>query len=346
MTQIMTLAGLGWTDFFQSQLHDADAALTAVRVAGVHRGRIDGLSIDGPVTLPFTGATSAGDLAIGDWVLSDAERICRVLERKTELSRRAAGHGNATQLIAANVDTLFIVTSCNADFNAARLERYLALSAEAGSRSVILLTKADTSVSADTYRTEAARLQRDLPVLTLDARDPMAAQTLAAWCGHGQTVALLGSSGVGKTTLANTLTGHLGQTGPIRENDARGRHTTTIRSLHAITTGGWLIDTPGMRALSLADAAGGIDAVFQDVTDLVGHCRFRDCLHQSEPGCAVRQAIANGTLDEDRLNRWNKLKTEDRQHNETPHEARERIRKFGKQVKTGPALRSRHDGKP
>ena len=346
MTQSHTLPGLGWSNFFLSQLDEPDLALTPVRISGVHRARIDGLSAAGPVTLPFTGAVSGGDLAIGDWVLTDGQRICRSLDRKTELSRRAAGTGNAIQLIAANVDTLFIVTSCNNDFNPARLERYLALAADAGTVPVILLTKADTSADADSYRSQAERLQRNLTVLALDARDPAVAETLAAWCRPGQTVALLGSSGVGKTTLTNTLTGLAELTGPIRDSDARGRHTTTIRSLHAMTAGGWLIDTPGIRALSLADAAAGIDAVFQDVTDLIGQCRFRDCTHRSEPGCAVRQAVEDGRLDAARLDRWDKLKLEDRHNSETPAEARERVRRFGKQVKSSLAVKSRHDGKP
>lgn len=339
-----TLASLGWSNVFLSQLDETELSLTPVRLTGVHRARIDGLSATGPVTLPLTGALIAGDLAIGDWVLFDGERITRCLDRTTLLVRRAAGTGNARQLIAANVDTLFIVTSCNADFNPARLERYLALSAEAGTEPVILLTKADTSAEAEDYRGRALSLQRNLTVLTLDARDPGVAATLAEWCRQGQTVALVGSSGVGKTTLTNSLTGLQGVTGPIRESDARGRHTTTIRSMHALASGGWLIDTPGMRSLSLTDASAGIDAVFQDVTDLVGLCRFRDCTHQSEPGCALRQAVADGTLDEARLNRWDKLKREDRFNSETPAEARERARRFGRQVKKSLAVKARHDG--
>ena len=346
MSLTSNLASLGWSNVFASQLDESELSLTPVRIAGVHRARIDGLSEDGPVVLPFTGAIGAGDLAIGDWVLSDGARICRCLDRKTILSRRAPGTGNAIQLIAANVDTLFIVTSCNADFNPARLERYLALSAEAGTEAVILLTKADTSAEAESYRVQAERLRRNLTVMTLDARDPGIGLALSDWCRDGQTVALVGSSGVGKTTLTNTLTGLAGTTGPARESDARGRHTTTIRSLHAMSGGGWLIDTPGMRGLSLADASAAIDAVFQDVSELVGHCRFRDCTHQDEPGCALRQAIWDGTLDEARLNRWDKLKREDQFNNETPAEARERTRRFGRQVKKSLAVKSRHDGKP
>ena len=345
MDHFHPLASLGWSNFFLSQLEADDLALTPARLSGVHRTRIDGLTEHGPVSLHLTGTLTSTDLAIGDWVLTDGARIHRCLDRKTLLGRPNVGAGHTVQLIAANVDTLFIVTSCNADFNPARLERYLALSAEAGTESVVLLTKADASTDVDSYRTEAEALQRGLVVLPLDARDPEVAATLADWCKAGQTVALVGSSGVGKTTLTNTLTGLESATGPIREADARGRHTTTNRSLHALAGGAWLIDTPGMRSLSVADAGDGIDMVFQDVTELLGQCRFRDCTHQSEPGCAIRQAVAEGRLDEARLNRWEKLKREDRFLSETPSEARERNRRFGRVVKKSLAVKSRYDGK-
>ncbi|WP_309663643.1 ribosome small subunit-dependent GTPase A [Tabrizicola sp.] len=312
----------------------------------MHHAQIDGLCATDAVTLPMAGSLTTGDLAVGDWVLSDGLRILRCLDRKTELGRRAKGSGKTSQLIAANVDTLFIVTSCNADFNPARLERYLALSADAGTEGVILLTKADSCPDPDSYRARAERLRRKLCVLTLDARDPGIATDLGDWCRHGQTVALVGSSGVGKTTLTNSLTGLAGPTQPIREGDARGRHTTTSRSLHALSGGGWLIDTPGMRSLSLMDATEGIDAVFEDVTELIGQCRFHDCSHQSEPGCAVPQAIEDGHLDAACLRRWEKLKREDRINTETVAEARERSRWFGRQVKKSLALKSRFDRKP
>lgn len=344
MTEPLSLSSLGWSQFFLSQLDETELAMTPVRLSGVHRARITGLTAAGPVTLPLTGALDAGALAIGDWVLIDEVRVVRRLDRKTLLSRMAAGTGLAHQLIAANVDTLFIVTSCNADFNPARLERYLALSAEAETESVVILTKADTSERAEDYRAQAAKLKRGLTVLALDARDPEVAADLAPWCGSGQTVALLGSSGVGKTTLTNTLTGRDDLTAPIREDDARGRHTTTTRSLHALSQGGWLIDTPGMRALSLSDSSAGIDAVFQDVTEHLGRCRFRDCTHQSEPGCAVRQAVADGLLDAERLDRWDKLKREDRYNTETPEQARARSRQFGRMIKKSLAVKSRFDG--
>lgn len=345
MHDAFLLSGLGWTDHFQSQLDESEAAAIPVRVSGVHRGRLDGLTTEGPLSLPFAGGMSSGDFAIGDWVLSDGTRILRRLERQTLLSRRASGTGQARQLIAANVETLFIVTSCNADFNPARLERYLALAAEAGCAAVIVLTKADTSAWAAEFRAQAAQLQRDLAVLALDARDPDGVASLAPWCGPGRTVALVGSSGVGKTTLTNTLTGQAGETGPIRESDARGRHTTTQRSLHALAGGGWLIDTPGMRSLGMTDASEGIDTVFAEVTDLLGQCRFRDCTHQHEPGCAIRAAVADGRLDEARLARWEKLKREDRLNQKTPGQARERSRNTAKLARATTAARTGPPGK-
>ena len=234
----------------------------------------------------------------------------RRLIRKTVLERRTEG-SKAPQLAGANVDTLFIVTSCNADFNPARLERYLALANEAGTTPVILLTKADTVADAEMYEQRAIALQRELAVVTLNPRSRDAAAAVAPWCGVGQTVALVGSSGVGKSTLVNTLAGPMQelaqQTGGIREHDAKGRHTTTSRSLHAIAGGGWVIDTPGMRTLRVSDAAFGIETLFAEITELAPLCRFSDCTHSHEPGCAVQEAVAEGVLDPERLTRWRKL---------------------------------------
>ncbi|MFN3526899.1 MAG: ribosome small subunit-dependent GTPase A, partial [Paracoccus sp. (in: a-proteobacteria)] len=256
----------------------------------------------GPVKLRLPPLTNTADYAVGDWVLaqSDDMTLVRRLDRKALLQRHTEGR-RVPQLIAANVDTLFIVSSCNADLNPARLERYLALANEAGTTPVIVLTKADQVEDTGPFRDQAAELQRGLEVVTLNARSPEAALTLAPWCGPGQTVALVGSSGVGKSSLLNTLSEKSAEdaqaTGSIREADAKGRHTTTSRSLHAIVGGGWVIDTPGIRTLHVMDSAAGLHQLFAEITELAPQCRFRDCTHAHEPGCAVQAAIAAGTLD-------------------------------------------------
>ncbi len=308
-------ASLGWSSFFEDQRGDDEADLAPMRIATVHRSRMTALALTGPVKLTLPVHTNTGAFAVGDWVLVDprTQTLHRRLDRRSVLERRTEG-GRIPQVAAANVDTLFIVTSCNADFNPARLERYLALANQGGANPVILLTKADTVADAQIYRDQAAALQRGLAVVIVDSRLPEAAGALSPWCGVGQTVALVGSSGVGKSTLVNTLTGVNAEvsqeTGSIREHDAKGRHTTTSRSLHAIAGGGWVIDTPGMRTLQVSDAADGIATLFAEITELAPSCRFRDCTHAHEPGCAVRAAVANGQLDPDRLTRWRKLLTE------------------------------------
>ncbi|WP_244474448.1 ribosome small subunit-dependent GTPase A [Methylobacterium sp. Leaf85] len=308
---------LGWSDFFEEQREPAEAGLVPMRIATVHRSRLTALSLTGPVGLVLPVHTQTGDFAVGDWVLVEPETgtMCRLLSRRSVLQRRNEG-GGPLQLAAANVDTLFVVTSCNADFNIARLERYLALANQGGTNPVIVLTKADMAPDAETYRRQAAGLQRDLAVVTVNPRLPDAVTQLAPWCGEGLTVAVVGSSGVGKSTLVNTLAGpdqDLPQeTGGIREHDAKGRHTTTSRSLHAIAGGGWVIDTPGMRTLHVSDAAEGIDTLFAEIVELAPSCRFRDCTHAHEPGCAVQAAVAEGALDPERLTRWRKLLDENR----------------------------------
>jgi ribosome biogenesis GTPase / thiamine phosphate phosphatase len=276
------LAALGWSNHFHSQL-DADelAQCVAARVVAVHRNRLEVASPDfeGSI-LPFSVDDDDESAAtIGDWLLLECATLqpMRLLARKSLFKRKAAGLAQRIQLIAANVDTLFVVTSCNAEFNIARLERYLALAAQAGVTPVIVLTKADLADDATAFSTEAARLMPGLLVEHLDARDVASWGVLQHWCKSGQTVALVGSSGVGKSTLINTLLQETAlETSGIREHDAHGRHTTTGRSLHRLKIGGWLLDTPGMRELQLADSDAGIDGVFADIAAIARDCRFSD----------------------------------------------------------------------
>ena len=335
MSSADTLQSLGWRPFFQSQLRD-DSDFVPARVLGVHRGRINVAHSSGCVDIALSGKGAALDVTVGDWVLIDLEgpRLCSRLDRFGLFQRRAAGTAGEIQLIAANVDTLFIVTSANRDFNVARLERYLAVAKDAGAYPVIVITKADLIDSSDDFVARAARLAPGLLVEALDARSREQVDVLRPWCAAGQSVALLGSSGVGKSTLINTLTGTRLDTQAVREDDQRGRHTTTSRSMHRLSHGGWLIDTPGMRELKLVNVGEALDEVFSDVATLASQCRFNDCSHESEPGCAVQAAIAAGSLDPDRLRRFRKLESEDRRNTETLAERRTRDRNFGKMVKT------------
>jgi len=258
-------------------------------------------------------------------------RASRLLRRQSLFKRRAAGTGRKLQLIAANVNTLFIVSSCNQDFNPARLERYLALAREARALPVVVLTKADLAENPEEFARDACRLLTGLVVETLDARDSAMAARLMSWCTRGDTVSLVGSSGVGKSTLINTLTAtRAATTQDIRAGDDKGRHTTTGRALHRLPAGAWLVDTPGMREIQLTDVGGGLEDVFAEVTAIAASCRFRDCRHQSEPGCAVTAAVLAGTVAAGRIKRWRKLLAEEAHNNETLAERHARNRGFGK----------------
>ncbi len=331
-----SLAGLGWSADFLRQL-DADELdrLKPARVTGVHRDRLTSLSEAGPHFLTLPPDLSAGDVAVGDWVLADPEtgRAIRLLDRKTRIFRRAAGDVSREQLIVANVDTVFLTTSCTEEFNEARLERYLALAHAGGIPPVFVLTKADRTDDPEAYLDRLRAIAPSVPAVLLNAKSPGAVEALRDWCGPGRTVAFLGMSGVGKSTLASALTGIDLDTGEVREDDMKGRHTTTAREMHAIPGGGWLIDTPGMRELRLSDMADGIDEAFAEITDLATECRFRDCTHGPEPGCAVQAAIGAGTIDAARLDRWKKLRAEDAAHAASAAEKRRRGRAFSKIVK-------------
>jgi len=345
-----TLAGLGWSSFFQSQIGpDELREHVPARVTAVHR---DAVVVAGAefseLRLPqrFGAEAESGQATAGDWVLLDRgrTRIVRLLDRRSLFKRRAAGRESRIQLIAANVDTLLIVSSCNDDFNVARIERYLALAREAEAEPLLVLTKSDLAEDAEDYAREGRRIAPNLMVIACDARDPGVQQVLAPWLGRGQTLALVGSSGVGKSTLVNALAGESLPTASIREDDSKGRHTTTARSLHRLAGGAWLVDTPGMRELQLADAREGIDALFDDIVALGAGCRFADCRHETEPGCAVQAAIAAGELDPMRLERFRKLRREEAFNSASIAERHARFRAQGKLYRAiVRAKRDRHE---
>jgi ribosome biogenesis GTPase len=252
--------------------------------------------------------------AVGDWVWLEPERdhIVEWLPRHSLLSRGAAGEHYKMQLIAANIDAVLVVVGLDGDFNPRRLERYLLLTRGSGVQTVFVLTKADSCEDVDAMLAQLDGLrEQGCPVLAVNAKDPATAAQLAPWTGPGSSVVLVGSSGAGKSTLTNCLLGVERQkTAAVRVTDSRGRHTTTYRSLIPLPSGGCLIDTPGMRELKLTGEEDLAEGGFEDVEALFSQCRFSDCRHQSEPGCAVRAALEGNTLTSTRLAHYHKLQDE------------------------------------
>ncbi len=335
MSEQYTLPQLGWRHYFQQQLTLADLEHCAIaRVIGQERSAVQRLTTRGQTCLPLSPSIPA--LTVGDWILLDGEgRFHRLLERRSLFSRKAAGAKVATQWIAANVDVLFIVSAMNQEFNLNRLERYLALANAADVLPVIVLTKSDLCDDAMAYMAKARALGAPLDVITVNSLAAESVRQLETWCTSGTTVAFLGSSGVGKSTLVNTLLGNAQQrTKAVRADDDKGRHTTTSRSLHLLPSGGLLLDTPGMRELQLADCEHGVEETFADITEQARGCRFTDSRHQGEPGCAVRAFIEAGVLEERRLASYAKLMREQARNGATLAERRAEHRKFGRYVRS------------
>jgi ribosome biogenesis GTPase / thiamine phosphate phosphatase len=226
-----------------------------------------------------------------------------------------------------------LVTSCDHDFNIARLERYLAMALASNALPLVILTKADLCDDPASFRKRAEKLSPLVTAIALNAKDLEDVELLVPWCSKGQTLALLGSSGVGKTTLRNALTGETASTQTVREDDSKGRHTTTHRALRPTITGGWLIDTPGMRELQLSGTSDGLEELFDDIERLSAQCKFSNCAHETEPGCAVKAALESGKLDQARFARWQKLWREEKYNSESLAASRARQKSFGRMVK-------------
>ena len=306
---------------FTPSLLPTDAQGVPARVTAVHRDRFELVCAQGSCYGRLKAAQyyaggepfpTTGDYVMIDYLPDGDSRITRTLARRSYFSRldpSSAGH--AEQAIAANFDTVFIMQSLNNNFNLKRMERYLALAWQSGAQPVVVLTKLDLCPDAVPYLRDARDTAIGAEVYAVSARTGEGLSELNQYMQPGQTVVFLGSSGVGKSSLVNALAGEeLMPTGEIREDDARGRHTTTHRQLMRLSNGAMVIDTPGMRELGMWDASEGVEHSFADVEGFLGQCRFADCRHHSEPGCAIKAAIADGQLSQDRWERYQALMKE------------------------------------
>lgn len=272
---------------------------------------------------------TTGDFVLIDFNPDGDSRIVKTLPRKTFFSRRDPTPGRGEQAVAANFDYVFIMQSMNQNFNARRLERYLTLAWQSGAAPVVVLTKADLAERAEPYIQTAEGLAAGAPVYAVSAKTGAGLDDLAAYMKPGKTVVFLGSSGIGKSSLVNALAGEeIMAVSGIREQDGKGRHTTTHRQLLLLPNGAMVIDTPGMRELGMWDVTEGLDEAFPDVEQYLGKCKFGNCRHQTEPGCAIRQAIADGALPRERWESYLRLKGEARYTDDKSSFLRQKQQKF------------------
>lgn len=357
MNSTASLTELGWRKFFDRQLDEDDRRLTPARVTRRDVNRYHLASAGGVLYGTLRGRTrietrSRAELpAVGDWVLcapadpGDPTNVVieRTLSRFSKFSRKQAGEKFDEQVVAANVDTVFIVTGLDDNFNPNRIERYLLLAWNSGADPVIVLSKADIATDLDSAMQQLAPIAMGTPIHVVSALTGDGIEQLRGYLDAGRTVALLGSSGVGKSTIINALLGYERfDTAAVREADSKGRHTTTFRELCRVEGGGMLIDTPGMREIQIWGDDTGLDGSFEDVESLAAQCRFSDCRHETEPGCAVREAIDNAQLEASRLDSYRKFQRE-LEHFAAKQDAGLRAEKKQERKKLAKFIRNRAD---
>ena len=342
----------GWDDHFESSFKSVwkeslepgrvlEESRQSFRVYTAH-GEI-GAEVSG--RFRFKACARESFPAVGDWVAvrpvpgENRAIIEALLQRKSQFVRKAAGKQTEAQVVGANMDWVFVMMSLNQDFNARRLERYLVLAWESGASPVVILSKSDLCNDTGAAVTTIREANPNLPIHAISTLTGEGLQELRSYLAAGKTIALLGSSGVGKSTLVNHFLGMPSlKTQPIRAQDDRGRHTTTTRQLFLLSGGALVLDTPGLRELQLWEAEDGVQMAFEEVEALARQCRFRDCAHQNEPGCAVQEALTAGTLDGKRFESYEKLKREMkhlaiRQDGQAERLERQRWKKFSRLAK-------------